>query len=191
MKRPFFAGLIVVALLSGCGKEQPAPQGSAAPPAASAAPATTTTTTTTLPPPPPAWGASRWGMTKDEVLAAFPGQARRLAQPAPFGPGAPGSTDVAIPAWEGEGAQFRVLFGFEAGALSRVHLTAIKPGDATCGDVETALTGRYSEPSARNRTGTSLRGDEIVWRHPDHTITLSCAGVHALGFRSVTLAYTP
>jgi hypothetical protein len=130
-------------------------------------------------------------MTKAEVLAAFPGQAQRLAQPAPFGAGLPGSTDVVIPVWEGEGAQFRVLFGFTDDALDRVHLTAIKPGDATCGDVEKALIEKFAEPSARNRTGTSLRGDEVVWKRPDHTVTLSCAGVHALGFRSVTLAYTP
>jgi hypothetical protein len=57
--------------------------------------------------------------------------------------------------------------------------------------VEKALTDKLAAPSARNDTGTSLRGEEVVWKRPDHTITLSCAGVHSLGFRSVTLAYTP
>ena len=130
-------------------------------------------------------------MTKDQLLAAFPGEAQRLAQPAPFGPAAPGSSDVAIPAWDGQGAQFRVLFGFEADALNRVHLTAIKPGDATCGDVEASLTGALGAPFARNNTGTSLRGEEVVWKRPDHTVTLGCAGVRSLGFRTVTISYTP
>jgi len=130
-------------------------------------------------------------MTKEAVLAAFPGEAQRLAQAAPFGPAVPGSTDIAIPAWQGEGAEFRVLFGFEGAGLARVHLIAIKPGDATCGDVEKSLTDKLAVPSARNDTGTSLRGEEVVWKRPDHTITLSCAGVQSLGFRSVTIAYTP
>ena len=183
----------VLAVLAGCGKKDaPAPDGAtAAPPVTAAAATTTTTTTTTLPPPPPAWRAARWGMSKDEVLAAFPGEARRLPQPAAFGPAVPGSTDVAIGTHEGEGAQFRVLFGFEAAGLSRVHLVAIKPGDATCGDVEKALTDSFGAAPTRNDTGTSLRGQEMVWKRPDHTVTLSCAGVHALGFRTVTVSYTP
>ena len=189
MKYPAAVGLVVLALLPGCrNKEQPAPLPSAVPPPAATAP---TTTTTTLPPPPPAWRGARWGMTKDEVLATFPGEATRLAQPAPFGPATPGSSDVAIPAWDGAGAQFRVLFGFDGPRLGRVHLNAIKPGDNTCGDVEKSLTAELGAPAGRNNTGTSLRGEEIVWKHPDHTITLSCAGVHSLGFRSVTLAYRP
>lgn len=130
-------------------------------------------------------------MTKADVLAAFPGEAQRLAQPAAFGPAAPGSGDVAIASHEGDGARFRVLFGFEKDALARVHLNAINPGDDTCGEVEKALTARLGEPAARNDTGTSLRGQETVWKHPDHTVTLSCAGVRSLGFRTVAVSYTP
>jgi hypothetical protein len=67
----------------------------------------------------------------------------------------------------------------------------VKPGDATCGDVEKLVTEKHSAPAARNNTGTSLRGEEIVWKRPDQTITLGCAGVPSLGFHSVTLIYTP
>lgn len=130
-------------------------------------------------------------MTKDEALAAFPGEAQRLGKPADFGPPTPGSSDVAIPDYEVDGVKFRVLFGFDSNALNRIHLSAVKPGDSTCGDAEKSVTAKHSEPAARNNTGTSLRGEEIVWKRPDQTITLLCAGVPSLGFRSVTLIYTP
>ena len=192
VKHHLAATVVFAALLCGCGKtEPPAPQGSTAPAPTTTAPATTTTTTTTLPPPPPAWRAARWGMSKDEVLAVFPGEARRLSQPAAFGPAVPGATDIAISSYAGDGAQFRVLFGFETSGLSRVHLVAVKPGDATCGDVEKALTDSFAAPPVRNDTGTSLRGQEMVWKRPDHTVTLSCAGVRSLGFQTVTVSYTP
>lgn len=180
-------GLVVIA---GCGTRDQASQeaGSQQAPA-STVPAATTTTT--VPPPPPPWRTARWGMTRDEVLAAFPGEAQRLAKPADFGPPTPGSSDVAIPAYEADGVPFRVLFGFASNALDRIHLSAVKPGDATCVDVEKVLTAKHAAPAAWNNTGTSLRGEEIVWKRPDQTITLWCAGVPSLGFRSVTLVYTP
>ena len=180
----------VAAILAGCGtKEQASPQGGAqqSPPSA----ALTTTTTTTMPAPPPVWRTVRWGMTKDEVLAALPGEAQRLAKPAEFGPATPGSSDVTLPAYEADGIKFRVLFGFESNALNRIHLSAMKPGDAACSDLEKLLTEKYSAPAARNDTGTSLRGEEVVWKRTDQTITLACAGVASLGFHSVTLIYTP
>jgi hypothetical protein len=180
-------GLLVTA---GCGSGEQASQQTGPPPAPpSTAAATTTTTTTTMPP--PVWRTVRWGMTKDQVLAALPGEAQRLTTPIPFGAPAPGSGEIAIPAYEADGANFRVLFGFESDALNRIHLAAVKPGDATCEDLEKALAAKLAAPAARNDTGTSLRGVESVWKRPDQTITLSCAGQPALGFRSVTLAYTP
>jgi hypothetical protein len=182
-----------VVVLAGCGtKEQASPPADTGqgPPAAAIA-TTTSTTPTTVPTPPAVWRGARWGMTKDEVLAAFAGEAQRLAVPADFGAPTPGSTDVAIPAYEGDGATFRVLFGFESNALDRIHLSAAKAGEATCGDVEKALTEKHAAPASRNNTGTSLRGEETVWKRPNGTLTLSCAGVPSLGFRSVTLIYTP
>jgi hypothetical protein len=130
-------------------------------------------------------------MTRDEVVAALPGEAQRLATPAPYGPSMPGSTDVSIPTYEADGTAFRVLFGFASNGLDRIHLSAIKPGDSTCSDLERKLTEKYAAPAARNATGTSLRGEEVVWKRPDQTITLACSGVFALGFHSATLMYTP
>jgi len=179
-----------LAVLAGCGtKEQASQQTVPQPAPATTAPATTTTTTTTMPP--PVWRTARWGMTKDQLVAAFPGEAQRLSTPIPFGAPTPGSSDVMIPAYEADGVTFRALFGFESDALNRIHLAAVKPGDATCEDLEKALAEKLAAPAARNDTGTSLRGVESVWKRPDQTITLSCAGQPSLGFRSVTLAYTP
>jgi hypothetical protein len=184
--------LVVPLALASCGKkEQPAPVVTPAPP--SAAPTTTLPPPTTMATPPPVWRGARWGMTKAEVLAAFPGEAQRLPRPADFAQPQPGSSvtagssDLTIPAYEADGTKFRVLFGFEADGLNRVHLSAVKPGEATCGDVEKRLTEQHSKPSQRDRTGTSLRGEEITWKRPDQTIVLGCAGVPNLGFQSVTL----
>jgi hypothetical protein len=129
-------------------------------------------------------------MTKDEVLAAFPNEAQRRTPPVPYGPATPGSTDVLIPAYEADGVPFRVLLGFDPG-LNRIHLNATKPVDATCGDLEKALTAKHGPPAVRNNTGTSLRGEELLWKLADQTITLSCAGVASLGFRTVTVMHTP
>ena len=188
-RRFAFGSLAIAALLVACrAKEQPSPpvRTPEAPP--SAAPATTTTTT--APSPPPVWRAARWGMTKAEVLAAFPGEAQKLEQPASFGPQAGGASDVAIPAYEIDGMKFRVLFGFESDALNRVQLSAIKAADTTCSDLEKLLTEKHSAPSERTRTQTTLRGEQIVWKRPDQTMTLACAEAPGLGYRSVTLDYT-
>jgi hypothetical protein len=184
--------LVVPAFLAACGtKEQASPPATtqAGPP--SAAPiTTTTTTTTTVPSPPSVWRAARWGMTKGQVLAAFPREAQRLAQPANFGPPSGGSTDVAIPAYEINGMTFRVLFGFEPDVLNRVHLSAVKAGATTCSDLEKLLTEKYSAPSDRSNTQTNLRSEQIFWKQSEQTITLACTEAPDLGYRSVTLDYT-
>ena len=182
--------LATVAVLAGCGgRDQASQQTGAQQAPATTAPATTTTTTTTMPP--PVWRTVRWGMTTNQVLAALPGEAQRLATPTAFGAPTPGSTDIAIPSYDVQGVPVRVLFGFESNGLNRIHLSAVKPGDASCGEVEKALTDKHGAPLARSNTGTSLRGEEIVWKRPDQTITLWCAGVASLGFRTVTVVYTP
>lgn len=134
-------------------------------------------------------------MTKDEVRAAFPGEAQRLAPPAAFAQPQPGSSipagssSLGIPAYEADGTTFRVLFGFEKDALDRVQMSAVKPAASTCSDLEKLLTEKHSPPSQRRSTGSSLKGEEITWKRPDQTITLSCAGVPSLGFLTATVDY--
>ena len=186
-RRLAFGSFVVLAVLVACrAKEQAAPEVSKQ----DASPSVAPTTIPTLPSPPPVWRAARWGMKKAELLAAFPGEAQRLEQPADFGRKGEGSTDVAIPAYEIEGTKFRVLFGFDGDALTRIHLSAAKAGDATCGDLEKQLTQEHSAPSDRSTTQTNLRSEQIVWKRPDQTITLACAEAPGLGYRSVTLDYS-
>src|SRR5213592_3943809 len=95
--RPLLGLVIVTGALAACRAKEQGP--TQAPPTTVAAVTTsTTTTTTTMPPPPPAWRSAVWGMKKPELLAAFPGEAQKLATPADFGQPRPGPTDVAIPA---------------------------------------------------------------------------------------------
>jgi len=182
---------LVTGTLAACrAKEQGTGTQQAPPSTVPAATTSTTTTTTTLPPPPPVWRSAVWGMKKPELLAAFPGEAQKLPTPADFGQPRPGPTDIAIPAYEADGAAFRVLFGFGADGLGRVQLTALKPSSATCEDLEKRLTQEHAKPSSRNAIETSLRGEEILWTTPRETITLSCLEKASLNFRSVTLDYT-
>lgn len=178
--------LVLPAALAACRSKEQAPPVTTQTPAPTAAPVSTTTTTT-IPSPPPVWGAAHWGMTKAQVLAAFPGQAQQLAQPVQFGPQVPGSSDVAIATYDMAGHAFRVLFGFEADALNRVYLSALKAAEGTCGDLEKLLTDKNGAPSDRSTTQTNVRLEQIVWKRPEQTITLGCSEMPGLGYRSVTL----
>jgi hypothetical protein len=189
LRHPAVLAVLSVAALAACAKrEEASPPPTTQPPPSTAA--VTTTTTTTLPSPPPIWRSAHWGMKQEEVLAAFPGEAQRLGQPIDFAAPMAGSTDVGIPAYETDGTRFRVLFGFDGDALNRMQLSAIKPAEATCGDVEKILTDKNGAASERNTTQTNMRTEQIVWRRPDQTITLVCSEARGLGYRSVTLGYT-
>jgi hypothetical protein len=189
------ATLVIPVVMASCGKKEQAVQQATPPP--TAAPTTTTLPPppTPVPTPPPIWRTTHWGMTPDQVLAALPNEAQRLPQRADFAQPQPGSSlvagtsDLAIPAYDADGVRFRVLFGFEADALDRVHLAVGKAGETTCGDLEKAVTAKHAAPSQRNPTGTSLRGEEVIWKRPDQTIVLACAGIAKLGFQKVTLDY--
>ena len=182
--------MATAAALSAC---KPKEQAATPPPPTTVAAATTstTTTTTTMPAPPPAWRTARWGMKKAEVLAAFPGEAQKLAQPVDFGQPRPGPSDIGIPAYEADGATFRVLFGVGPEGLGRIQLTALKPSSAACEDIEKRLTDEHGKPASRGDVGGSLPGQEIVWTTPVARIALACAEKLSLNFRTVTLEYTP
>ena len=183
------AAAVFPLLAAACTREPaPAPQASA--PAGTLAPAATTTTTTTTTLPPPVWRTVRWGMSRDEVLAALP-EARRLGAPENFGQPTPGMTDVAIQEMaEGE-KRYRALFGFGAGGLDRIHLVASKPTYDTCGEIERELTAAHGAPAGRRDIVASVPGQAVSWALPAQTITLACTEKPSLGFRAVTIDRTP
>jgi len=176
--------------LAACGPKEQAASPPPPPTTIAAATTTSTTTTTTMPAPPPAWRAARWGMKKPELLAAFPGEAQKLATPVDFGQPRPGPSDIGIPAYEADGATYRVLFGFGPDGLGRIQLTALKPPAAACEDLEKRLNDENGKAASRGETGGSLPGQEVVWTTPVARIALACAEKAALNFRTVTLDYT-
>ena len=180
--------LATAVTLSACKAKE---QAATPPPPTTVAAATTSTTTTTMPAPPPAWRTAHWGVKKAELLAAFPGEAQKLATPVDFGQPRPGPSDIGIPAYEADGSTFRVLFGFGPEGLGRIQLTALKPSSAACEDIEKRLTDENGKPASRGETGGSLPGQEIVWTTPAARIALACAEKLALNFRTVSLDYTP
>jgi hypothetical protein len=188
IRRRLALGCLAAAGFLSCkAKEAPPPERPTVA-ASTTAPMTTLPPTTTTTLPPPVWRSVRWGMTKPDVIAAFPGEAQQLPAPVEFARGT-ASSDVAIPAYELEGVKFRVLFGFETERLNRIHLSAGKADVDTCGLIEKALTDKHGAPAQKESTGTSLRGAQTTWKLADQTITLACAGKPALGFQSVTVDY--
>lgn len=197
MRTPLRLAVLAVALLAvSCSKkEQPAPVAQQAVTTTTTVPPTTVPppTPTPVPTPPPVWREARWGMSKAAVLAAFPQEAQRLDKPAEFAQPqhgsslSAGSSDIAIPSYQGDGASFHVLFGFAQDALDRIHFAVPKATASTCGDIEKAVTDAHGAPGKRGATGSSLKGEEIVWTLPDQTIVLSCAGVARLGFVTASL----
>jgi hypothetical protein len=183
--------LVLLPLLAvACGTREPAPaaQPSSAP-ATTLAPVAPTTTTTTLPP--PVWRTVRWGMSREEVLAALPGEARRLPAPENFGQPTPGSTDVAIQDMAEGALRYRALLGFGAGGLDRIHLVAAKPTYDTCGEIERELTAAHGAPAGRRDIVASVPGQAVSWTLPAQTVTLACTEKPSLGFRAVTIDRTP
>ena len=187
--RHLAVGCLAVAVgLVSCKSKEPPP-----PPPPTAAPQTAPPATTLPPPttttlPPPIWRTVRWGMTKKDVMAAFPGEAQQLPAPVEFAEGT-AKTDVVIPAYDLEGVKFRVHFGFDAERLNRIHLAAGKADSDTCSLIEKALTDKHGAPGPKESTGTSLRGEQLTWKLSDQTIVLSCAGKPELGFQSVKVDY--
>ena len=180
--------------MAACGTREPAPAPQASAPATTLAPAAATTTTTTTTLPPPVWRTVRWGMSRDEVLAALPGEAKRLPQPEAFGQPTPGAADLAIQemrAGSDGGHAYRALFGFGSAGLERIHLVAAKPTYDTCGELERELTAAHGAPSGRSEIATTLRGEAIVWTLPAERITLACTERPSLGFRAVTIDHVP
>jgi hypothetical protein len=191
--RLVLAPLAAGAFLVACGKkEQAPPPPTTQPPATTLPPTTTTTTTTTLPSPPAAWKAARWGMSRAEVLKAFPGQAQKLAPTVDFGPPSPGPSDLGIPVFEEGGVSYRVLFGFPGDKLGRVQLSSAKPPSGACTDVEKAVAAEHPGAAPeRSTTQTNVRTDVATWRSPEGRITLTCTENVSLNFRSLTLEYVP
>lgn len=94
-----------------------------------------------------AWRGARWGMTVDEVLKAFPGEATRLDPEVKLADGSVVAAGIEVHLIASH--TLRVRFVFEGGKLSLVSLRT--PPDSYAGpevyaEVEKALEERFGRP---------------------------------------------
>ncbi len=94
-----------------------------------------------------AFRGAGWGMTVDEVVKAFPGQARRLDPPQRLADGK--SIEVAVEPLDIGGLAYRAHFLFEGGKLALVSLKTPAAKAATLADFD-ALKARLAR-----ETGTA------------------------------------
>lgn len=135
------------------------------------------------------WQAARWGMTEQELLDAFPGQAVRLD-----GPTAPRDFDgivarIGIPSVTIAGVQFAVYFLPGAAGLDQVKLMLRDRALASpelFTRVESALAEKYGRPSFHRGAGNLTLSR---WAHAHTTITLTRSEVPAVRFQSLYLTY--
>jgi hypothetical protein len=114
------------------------------------------------------WRAARWGMTVDEVLKAFPGEARKLDAPIALADG--NVVAAGIERDELAGVAFRVRFVFHPkGGLALVSLRTDEKDPATPARyeaVQRALAERLGRPAERDVDGNFIDMRQTTWRTP-------------------------
>lgn len=93
-----------------------------------------------------AWRTARWGMTAEEVVRAFPGQARKLAPEQRLADGK--VVAVGIDAVAVDGLTYRVHFLFEGGKLALVSLKSL-PAKLAAGSDYEALRARLAKETGQ------------------------------------------
>jgi hypothetical protein len=120
------------------------------------------------------WRSARWGMSVEEVLAAFPGEAFRIDPPLKLADG--NVVAVGIDGHEVGAHAFRVRFVFEAGKLAIVSLRT--PSDVRAGpDVYASLQALLAE--RLGGAGESTANDDFIdmrqtrWKAGRSTVDLN------------------
>jgi hypothetical protein len=119
------------------------------------------------------WRGARWGMTVEQVLAAFPGEAFRLDPEQKLADGA--VVSVGIDGYVLAAQTFRVRFVFEAGGLARVSLRTPPDRYAEPGvfeRVERLLTDRLGQPVASSADDSFIDLRQISWSQPRTAVDL-------------------
>lgn len=133
---------------------------------------------------PGGWSKANWGMTADQILAAFPGEAARMPEPDKYNHAA-----VSIDSIDVAGTTFRVYFiPDDAGRLAAVN---IQPRDmagnseSTFQSVENLLVEKYGRPWKSDDAET-----ELQWTFPTTTLTLAKTTLPGSRAVFVSLTYT-
>ena len=148
---------------------------------------------TPTPLPPVAWRNARWGMTAEEVLAAFPGEAQ-IKDPATR-PWARTYCAVIIPRYEIEGSEFEVffLFGDDSHTLESVHLHTpdkARPIPEAYERLKPLLTQKYGKPASEGEERSRGNDDRnTYWFLPTTSIQLGYTSMSSLNFRTLVIIY--
>ena len=131
---------------------------------------------------PGGWTAAKWGMTENQVLAAFRDQARKLAQAVRYGGGSFAS--VRIDSVEIGVITYRVDFIFQP-SDSTLEAVNLAPADESPGiaaaaydHLEQSLTQKYGQPGYRKdgddaRVTSQMVRKVLTWRLMKTEISLS------------------
>ena len=136
---------------------------------------------------PGGWQAARWGMTPDQVLAAFPNQAKPNLSAKPF---KGGLELVTIDQIQVGDYPMHVIFRFDEKTklLTTVVLGTNRKEDVTERDfqaLETLFLQKYGRPWHQDEPETSTS----IWTFPTTTITLKRVQLRNIVFRSLWVAY--
>ena len=115
-------------------------------------------------PAPGAWRTARWGMTPDEVLAAFPKEARLLSPEVKLADG--NVIAAAIDGFAFEGLNFDVRFIFTGGKLSLVSLRTPQkqPVDADAyARLRDALVKKWGPPLEETKDDAFIDMRQTRW----------------------------
>lgn len=142
------------------------------------------------------WREARWGMTDDQVLAAFPGEAMRMERPELLPSGS--ECRAWIPRYNVQTMEFEVLLCFGHAGLALVKLSTPTSPDVLRGiginmawfkTLEELLTVKYGQPTSITAPAT------VLWARPDTTIRLSHTYLmpyrKSKGYSFLTLSYAP
>jgi hypothetical protein len=121
----------------------------------------------------PAWREAKWGMTEEEVLAAFPGEARRLPKPVVFSEQA--TATLEIPSVDVAGKPYNVTFQFSPATRKLVHIQLKHESDTApisvmFDELRTRLIEKYGQPADHSEGGDTR---DITWFQNDTEIQLA------------------
>lgn len=124
--------------------------------------------------PPAEWRASRWGMTLDEVLKAFPEEAKKLDPPIQLADG--NVVAAGIEAHVIAGTTFRVRFVFDAaGKLAIVSLRTSEKEYARpelLAPLEKAIADRLGPATSRSEDKELIEMRQVTWKGPTGRVDL-------------------
>ncbi len=119
------------------------------------------------------WRGARWGMTVDEVLKAFPGEAKRLSPELKLADG--NVVAAGIDDWAIGTRSFRVRFVFEAGKLALVSLRTPEnrpAGPEAFAELEKALGEELGPPLSRDADSALVDMRQTRWSAGHSTVDL-------------------